>query len=336
LLAARRGLSQFDPFLREAKKMTKLDLSEILSQYHHRLLSLEADLQESARNGIVSAAGFRKRVKALLEVQSQIKELRKISLTFGNMPENGLDVGLPNLSRCTPLEREICQDYIAAKEALLRRGESLTTTTCKWLAETVSGRSWMIKSVLRLSKFRKYLQKIDRERQLLGDDADNLNKSVEKFLDSVQAGGGGPGGRETLSGLISLFQKLDHAVARVAKLKTQLKKDEAKLAKITEWLGNQEKQVRRLENHVPPPTPLGIADALASFNEDDDASIERSQYRHRLAQQFWETVVRPDDLHFHGESASDAKTLVWDRRSKKNAQKTKGPRGRRKNRAREF
>src|SRR4051794_17388852 len=78
---------------------------ELVAQYHHRLLSLEADLKDQAKAGSLSPRAFSRRVKQLKVVHKQLAGLQQVSAAEeGGGKLTAADIGLPLLEDCTPEE----------------------------------------------------------------------------------------------------------------------------------------------------------------------------------------------------------------------------------------
>ena len=77
-------------------------LQELVAQYHHRLLSLEADLKDQAKAGSLAPRAFARRVKQLKKVHERLAELQQVSAAEDGGKLTSADIGLPLLDECTP------------------------------------------------------------------------------------------------------------------------------------------------------------------------------------------------------------------------------------------
>ncbi len=138
--------------------LSAADFQELVGQYHHRLLSLEADLKDQARAGAMTTRTFTQRVKKLKAVHVTLQELRKLCLVDAPGKLTSADIGLPILDECTPAEREVCERFLVEKELELRMLELESGQVYHWLADAVSGYTNPLRIILRLSKMRKMIQ----------------------------------------------------------------------------------------------------------------------------------------------------------------------------------
>lgn len=271
---------------------------ELVAQYHHRLLSLEADLKDKARAGALSAAALSKRVKKIKQVHASLNQLQRACIAEAPGKLMAQDIGLPILDDCTPDERQVCEQFLIEREEDLLELEAESAKVYRWLTEAVTGRTGPMRLILRLSKMRRIIQTIEKSSTLMAETSKALTAHVEKLLAAVRTPGAKEAGRSTLDGLMALFQQLDGTISRVARLRASVKKEDERTKAMGAWLRAQEAHLRTKAPPQLPPTPLETAKAAHAAGVQQ-RHIKTGK-RQRLLEEFWEEVVHdgkrlPDD-----------------------------------------
>ncbi len=283
--------------------LSATDFQELVAQYHHRLLSLEADLKDQARAGAMPTRAFTKRVKKLKQVHDALAGLRK--LCMGDNPGKlaSADIGLPLLDDCTPTERAVCERFLVEKELELRMLELQSGQVYKWLGDAVSGSTNPLSIILRLSKMRKMIQSFEKRMETLADAATVMSHHIDKLVGKMKGGVGKQNARSTVEALMALFHQLDGTIARVARLRASVKKEEARTQAMSAWLNQQEGALKNKNVTFLPPTPLATARAVAETGSTLGRRVTRARKRRNLAEQYWEEVLQK------GAAAADLKSL---------------------------
>jgi hypothetical protein len=267
------------------------DMDGLVSQYHYQLVCLEADLKDRARAGLLSAREFASRSRRLKSVQKELDQLRKFSVAETPGALSDTDIGLPVLDNCTPAEQETCERCMIEKEVELLRIEQDTTRAHAWLRDAVAGKSGSIMLTLRLSALRRMIHgytklftQAESESAQLDQHTLDLAKSL-KFKRSEGAA------RSSLQTLMSLFSELESVITRVARLRTTLRNETAKVAEMNAWLQREQQRFDQGLTARKPPTPLTLArSAIAGFATGSGLS-RKSMERRRLVEQFWRDVI---------------------------------------------
>ena len=267
---------------------------ELVAQYHHRLLSLEADLKDQAKAGGLKPRAFARRVKQLKAVHEQLAELQQASAAEDGAKLTSADIGLPLLDECTPEEKDVCEAFLASKEKDLARLEAETAKVQKWVLEATTGRSGPFRLTLRLSRLRRLIDGFDVETTRMTEADQTLSEHVDKLLASVK-GLAKETGRTTLDGLIALFQQLDATITRVARLKAAVKREEQRTGAMKAWLVKEQAEMDAALAKAPamaPPTPLAVTLAQAAAGDPEThPGAQKQKRRRRLLAQFLDEVV---------------------------------------------
>ncbi len=172
---------------------------ELVAQYHHRLLSLEADLKDQAKAGGLASRAFARRVKRLKDVHAQLAELQRQCTAEEGGSLTAADIGLPLLEDCTPEEKDVCEAFLVEKETDLKRLAAETGAVHRWVAEATSGRAGPLRLTLRLSRLRRQIDAFDAHAEKTTEADQALSSHVDKLLATVKSGSR-EAGRTTLRG----------------------------------------------------------------------------------------------------------------------------------------
>lgn len=267
------------------------DVEAMVTQYHHQLICLEADLKDRVRSGLLRPKEFTRRVKRLKAVQKQLDQLRKYAIAEAPGSITDMDIGLPVLDNCTPSEQETCEHCMMEKEVELLRIEQDATRAHAWLRDAVAGKSGNVLLTLRLSKLRRMIHgysklftQAEAESNVIEQHTDELAKNL-KFKRSEHAS------RTTVQALMDLFSELEKVIGRIARLRTTLRHETGKVAEMNAWLQREEQRFEQGLAMRKPPTPLALAgSSFANFLSTHGLS-RKSVERRQLVEQFWRDVV---------------------------------------------
>lgn len=263
-------------------------LQELVAQYHHRLLSLEAELKDQARARALSPRAFAKRVARLKVVHERLTSLQRLCTAESDSTQQGIDIGLPVLDECTPAEQTVCEHYLSDRLEDLHAVSADTGRVYKWLVDAVTGRTGTFRLTLQLSKLRRMIQAVERRTAHVHDASESLSAHIDRVLTASK---GGERAKNSLEGLMSLFQQLDGTISRVARLKASVKKEQGKTQAMESWLRQQESSIRAKHVVCPPPSPLALAQVRTATEELRPTYRRKVVRRRKIAEEFWQDVV---------------------------------------------
>lgn len=266
-------------------------IADLVAQYHHRLLSLEADLKDRARAGGLDPALFAKRVKTLKEVHRELNALQRLCIAETPGRLTNTDIGLPVLDDCTPEELRVVELFLEERELDVLELEQEASKVYTWLQDAISGKVGALRLTLRLSKLRALIAGHEKRAATQAEEARALNLSTEKLISQTSGGKSREAGRSTLDALMELFASLEATISRVAKLKAASRREEAKVEAMRSWLREHEGKLQHLRSASPPPTPLATAQAARDLPQKMAKEIHRSKRRRDLIERFWQEVV---------------------------------------------
>lgn len=265
-------------------------IQSLLSQYGQQLLCLEADLNERARKGIIKPKVFRRRMTRLKEVQLKLKVLHRHCLREVQARASGDKGELPLISCPTPLEETISDHFFASSADFTTTLEREVSLVHKWLHDAVSGKPFAFRHILRLSKLRRMIGRVERRTNSIQDLAKGLDLQVEKLLHQTGIGQPPRITKNSMDGLVSLFQAVEKMVTRVAQLKSQIRDNHLKAMEMEAWINKVEAQARSVAPLLDVPTPLAITQFTQEFQEAD-AAIQKARAKKELAEAFLKDVV---------------------------------------------
>lgn len=265
-------------------------LGELVTQYHHRLFSLEIDLKDGARSGLMDAGDFSRRVRHLKEALKHLKELQTACDSESQGATSRSDIGLPLLERCTPMERDVCAAFLDDRDLLLLAMKNETGKVLRWLRAAISGRANPIAMIFRLSKLRRYIQTHEVGLSRVAETTKQQHAQIERWLGQIKSGRERDASRTTLDTLVDVFDELDGTTSRVAKLRAAVKREETRNRSMIAWLAQEERQSRAVPTPQPPPSPLDTIKVVAA-RELGSASTKRQR---QLVERYWQDVIQGD------------------------------------------
>lgn len=281
----------------QSPKIPHSTFEELVVQYHHRLLSLEADLKDRAKSGTISPALLSRRVRRLKEVHRDLNALQRLCVAEKPGKLTATDIGLPILEDCSPEELKVVEDFLEERELDVLALEHEANKVYAWLQDAVAGRVSSLRVTMRLSKLRSFISGYEKRAATLIEESKGLNLYVDKLLTQSHGGAGREAGKTTLEGLMSVFHRLESTISRVAKLKASVKREEAKTQEMEQWIVTNEKRLASLRPAMTPPTPLATAQAARAITSGKMQGIERASKRRDLVIKFWEDVIRTSDTN---------------------------------------
>lgn len=281
-------------------------VDELLAQYHHRLLALEADLKDRAKAGTISAGVLARRVRRLKEIHNDLSLLATQSGSENTKDHMSHDLGLPELNQCCEEERSIVEGFLKERVAEVQAHSKQAKRVLSWLEDSLSGRAGGLRLTFRLSKLRNFIAIMERLASTESEASSRLELQTETLLADAQIPEAQKNAKSTLAASMALFTKLDTIITRIAKLKASVKREQIKTDAMLAWLDREEKSLAHVAPQMPPPTPLMTAQATQAIQPTLLRGIEQAKKRHDLVLRFWEQVVTPTPLP-HRAGASSKK-----------------------------
>ena len=259
-------------------------LAQLVTQYQHRLLSLEAELQEHSRGGVITENDFNRRLRAIHAINADLRELSLWSRAQTSGEVTTGDIGLPIMGMCTPSEARVCAVYVKEKGAHLKRLRATAERAHKWLQDALLGRVGSLIQTLRLSKLRQMILATERSTAALREREVTLARQVMMLLE--------PGeknkniGLTTLQALKTLFKQIDASTLRIAKLTASVKREEQRTQEMRAWLEQERRQRAEKWPPMEAPTPLMMVQSMGDRSHNFTASSVYQKRRVDLAEQF--------------------------------------------------
>ncbi len=259
-------------------------------QFHHRLLTAEADLKSYGRAGGITARAFRKRLRKLQEVHSELTSLQRLCYAEAST-DSQKDLGLPSFDACTPMEREIIDVHLKERLDQLKLIESTLAEIHEWIQDASTGKSLFFKITMQMSKLRKKTQAIDSHLVRFEHESSRLNETIDTMLKKLRGGLPSSVYRSTIHSMATLFASLDKTISRVARLKAEARARRQEVARMGTWLLQQEDHIKANGQWQPMPSTMDTARASASIREDMHKEFLKSQKKRDLVEQFWHSLI---------------------------------------------
>ncbi len=268
-----------------------LELNEMIAQYQHLLICLEADLKDRNRLGTLHKRDYIKRAKKLRSVEREIETLKKIASADQSTHTTNKDIGLPIIENCTPAEQETCNHNLMEKEIELLRLEQHATKAHAWLRDAIEGKTGSFLLTLRLSSLRRYIHLYTKLLTRAETERDQLEASSEELIKCLSKGKSETRSKTTLHALMGLFRDLESTISRVANLRVTLKQEAAKVREMTTWLKNEEAKFECGLETGRPPTPMNLASSYIFALGQGQTLDPKSIKKRKLIEQFWSEVI---------------------------------------------
>lgn len=249
-----------------AKDLDHEKIVDLLDQYKHRILSLEADLGDQIQKGRWGAEHAKRRAQQLDSLKRGLLVLCDLNR---ELMENYLykyDIGLPKLEGMGSLEHKICEDFLVSSQKDLKRFLTQVQEVGEWCLEAGVGGTHLVKSMLRLSKLGKMTRAVNLATGLVQSEHDRLDDHAQKALDAFQdpfvtrylakndektmASKFRDGlknqesskipqkksGKNLIDSLAYWFNRMERQIAKIARARQELKNLDFKIHQMNSWL----------------------------------------------------------------------------------------------------
>lgn len=282
----------------------KPDVEEMVAQYHHQLLCLEADLKDRARLGLMRPREYAKRVSRLKTVQKELDVLRKYAIAEHPGHLSDTDIGLPVLDNCTPTERDTCERGMLEKEYELLRIEQDVSKAQKWLRDAISGKSGSLMLTFRLSKLRRLIHTYSKLLTHAENEQDQIEQAGNELAKSLKVKKTDAKANITLQTLMDLFVDLEKTISRVAQLRVSVRRETIKVGEMNAWLKQEETRFSRGLTIRKPPTPLTMAGSSFRDTSAHSGLTKKSIERRQLVEHFWREVINQREVFSQRQESS--------------------------------
>jgi hypothetical protein len=266
------------------------ELNEMIAQYQHLLVCLEADLKDRNRLGTLSTRDYKKRAQKLKSVEREIETLKKIAQSEQSVTSDN-DIGLPIIENCTPAEQETCDHNLMEKEIELLRIEQHTSKAHAWLRDAIEGKTGSLLLTLRLSNLRRFIHLYTKLLTRAETERDQLEAASEDLIKTLSKGKSESRSKTTLQALMSLFRDLENTISRVANLRVTLKQEATKVRDMNTWLKNEEAKFECGLDTGRPPTPMNLASSTMFGLNQGQGLDPKILKKRQLIEQFWSEVI---------------------------------------------
>ena len=97
-------------------------LHDFIERYMHKILSLELELREYGRTGVLSYKNYDERVNRLSKLKQKLQKLQNFCLHSENDPEQEFEKrAMPVFEACSPDELRVCEHFLTSHERFYYR-----------------------------------------------------------------------------------------------------------------------------------------------------------------------------------------------------------------------
>jgi hypothetical protein len=261
---SKRGGANAASSLTTAPILDHESLGRLLEQYQHRLLSLEADLEEKQKRGQWTAESVKLRAQQLASLKKGLESLRAQNRDLQENLLYKFDIGLPKLEGMEPLEQKISEDFLTSSQKDLQQFLLQVNEVEHWCMEAAVGGCHVVQSMMRLSKLGKMIRALDLATGIIQQDHQKLTNHAKGVVGAMQ----GPFVTSYLAKdreknqeqpnfnlvdrLAYWFNKLERQIAKIARLRQELKQLDVKIDQMQTWLHAPSKpSVQRASQEMP-------------------------------------------------------------------------------------
>ncbi|MCX6125566.1 MAG: hypothetical protein NTV34_12600 [Proteobacteria bacterium] len=248
---------------------------QLLKQCMHRFRSLEVELNEAARSGLITELHFNQRSNGLLRLRSRLESIIEIRNQSRDLPRmDSAVIDLPILSDSSSIEQSIVLRALQENAQMLQNlsidSQKLLAVVCDAHMDQVP---W-IKAIFHLSWMRTRLAWTVRQLDLVRCLRRGLEEAIRKMsLRKSQENGHGD--------LLDAFKEFEAMTSKLANLRAKVSTESAINLDQENWLRRYADRRRRNTESTPPPMPadlINVKDTVAMY-----ISSGSNKARERLA-----------------------------------------------------
>lgn len=257
-------------------------LANHLNAQQERLIALQVHLNDARRHRTISRKDFQARFHALEKTIKLNRQMFEWASAAESQLSDEENLGLPNLETCSPEERKICLEFMRQRVHLL---EGLIIDAAKVLDRLQKPSRWeWLSAMLGLSFLKKTIAKL--EMKIVS--AKQSEAETDLFLQQLHQKYGLRGSKsDNIDASIRLFNELDIASSRIARLKADVAQEHEQLIQMKQWLRQESEH---LQKPVEPVAPPDVSRQLAQLAKPTSA-IEQTSHKLDLAQKYIESCI---------------------------------------------
>ena len=221
--------------------VSQASFHSLLERYQHRVLTLEIELRQMAREGVISPVQYKKRVLILKGLKNQVRELHQApNPSLVKQESAALFLDAPNQHNRSPEETVVCLQFF---EECFRLSHFLLHE-CKDILDIVRkailGRTVTILSSFDLSRIKKKLVKLEQYIQDFEQKKNSWKEYVDNILQFMQMPEPYKTSLSNLQILKNRFFEIDKLNKEILSLGLEVEKAEDELEMMVNWLSFQE------------------------------------------------------------------------------------------------
>ena len=267
--------------------MSVINIERIQSSLQ-RILSLEGELVDAANAGQMSTADFNRRSARLAQVKAHFLRIEQSLTQSGSQLAISSDghFELPLMNDCSRAEQMIIDEYVKDTKGVIEQLAKRSKTVLDWSKDAAGGKGNWIKTAIRLSRLGSYVSVVEYRLNLIR----RMRKSLEHFITKLAPPGGHATSKVGTAGLVDAFREFETTMARIARLRLDLRSAVAKNLDMDRWLSRYESKRRLVSPTMDPPAPDDVLAAGDGVWKNLKGASERANERLVIATRLASTL----------------------------------------------
>ncbi|MFK7873335.1 MAG: hypothetical protein AB8C84_09230 [Oligoflexales bacterium] len=209
--------------------------ADVIRQYRHRILSLEVELQEMAREGSLGRRHVKSSIQNLRHLKALLSTLQSMrSITKPQMPEG---IKVPDLDLCDIAAQNFCVKWSQNQTVHTRSLAEKTGQVAVWVRKALAGEGFDWVVLFRLSKLRKMLANIESKTI----ETEHDYKQLEIAVQVLQKG---ESDRPPVEILSRIYQNLCEQNDHIERMEYELQAEIDHTSWMKRWLMIQEERLK--------------------------------------------------------------------------------------------
>ena len=221
----------------------KLNFKNLLDQYEHRIITLEAEYFEDQKQGRVNLHKMHSRGAKINRLKKRLSEFK--SYHFNAESQAAHDIGFPRIFDFNSEDQKIFNEFLNAQTASIQLLQNQIDLIDRWSQQAASGSTSIFRIMIRLPRIGRMIRKTEALTQEANAKDTLLNKHLEETLEKFRT----YHGTSTSSSLSPMilkapifdrlafwFGRIEKQITRVAKLKIEFKHQTITIKNMENWL----------------------------------------------------------------------------------------------------
>jgi hypothetical protein len=222
-----------------------------IHELRHRLQTLATDLREASQCGVITEHDFQARMRRIGRSDEYARKLLSVLSAQTLSSDLPTQVDLPVMSDASRVEQKIVSRFVKDTKVYTKDLAAKVRLAVDWSYESADGSTGWFVAMLRLSRIKTYLRKVDQDLESVR----RARTVIEDFISKSEISGNEPNPSKKQRDLLAAFQEFEAATGRVTSLRARLSGEIARNQEMKHWL-EQYAHIRRQKSdaQLPPET----------------------------------------------------------------------------------